>query len=122
MRWLFIVTLAGLALFQQPIKQLAAQSYPFIQLTTLNASGSITSGGTYQQIFAAQGRNGCVVQNNGSSTQYVYFGPIAGATHARSWILPAGASVNCNVFGPAVIADQVSIDGSTGDTFYAAQQ
>lgn len=103
--------------------QAIAQSYPIYPLTTTNLAGSIVSGGTFQSIVVAGPRNSCVVANNGSSTQWVFFGPIASATHAKSWPLSAGASVNCNVMGNAgVITDQVSIDGSTSDTYYAATQ
>lgn len=87
-----------------------------------NGSSTITSGGTYQQIFAASGfRRGCTVQNNGTHTMFVFFGPIASAMHATSVQLSSGQSVNCQV-GGIVVQDQVSIDGTTADSFYAAQQ
>lgn len=98
------------------------QSYPYYQLTSTNAAGTIASGGTFQSIFASGPRNACTVQNNGSSTQYVFFGPIASATHAKSVVLTAGQTVSCGATGNGVLTDQVSIDGTTSDTFYAAQQ
>lgn len=90
--------------------------------TSGNASSTITSGGTYQSLWSANAaRNGCTVQNNGTHTMYVFFGPIASATHALSVELSAGQSVTCQV-GGLVLQDQVSIDGTTSDAFYANQQ
>jgi hypothetical protein len=87
----------------------------------VNSSSTITAGGTYQSVFTKiQGRNGCTIQANGANTLYVFFGPIASATHAKSVVLTAGQSTNCNV-GNTILIDQVSVDGTTSDTFYAAQ-
>lgn len=99
----------------------ATTSYPIYQLTTTTNSGSITSGGTYQQIWASGGRNGCLIQNNGSFTQWVYFGAIANATHANSYAIQPGQGISCNIPG-GVLTDQVSIDGTTADTFAATLQ
>jgi hypothetical protein len=52
---------------------------------------------------------------------YVYFGAIASATKDTSVVLSAGQAVNCTV-GGITLQDQVSITGTMGDTFYAAQQ
>lgn len=105
---------------------------PYLAETTNVPSGTITATGTFQSIFAAsatpnaQGgagavRSACTVQNNGANTMFVYFGPIANATTAKSAQLAPTQSLNCNV-GGVVLSDQVSITGTTGDSFYAAQQ
>ena len=103
---------------------------------TLNASSTITITNTFQSVFAANsttfpntatGRSSCTIQNNGANTMWVYFGPIASATKGASFALSAGTSsvagqsVNCSV-GGVVLQDQVSITGTSGDAFYAAQQ
>jgi hypothetical protein len=107
---------------------------PFGTQTT-NSSSTIAVTNTFQSIWTpppgvagtpgvatnAQGRSACTVQNNGINTMYVFFGPIASATLAKSIKLAAGQFVQCNV-GGAVLQDQVSITGTSGDAFYAAQQ
>lgn len=103
-------------------------TYPLQTPTLTNGSGTITSGGTFQSVFAANvHRQGCTIQNNGSHTMYVFFGPIAAATDAKAVALApgsgnvAGQSASCNV-GGIVLTDQVSVDGTTSDAFFAAQQ
>ena len=91
--------------------------------TTLNASGSITAGNTYQQVFAATPvRNGCMIQNNSASAMWVFIGPIASATNDTSYQLPASSLVPFTCSGPSgVQSDQISITGTTAAKFFAAQ-
>ena len=90
-------------------------------VNSANASGTITAGGTYQSVYPkTNSRAGCTIQNNGTGTMYVYFGPIANATHGASVQLPVGSGLNCNV-GNTVLPDQVSVDGTTADAFYGDQ-
>lgn len=90
--------------------------------STTTASSTISVTNTFQSVFAAAtGRTGCVVQNTGTNSMYVFFGPIASATIAGSIKLSAGQSVNCAT-GGIVITDQVSITGTATETFYAASQ
>ena len=91
--------------------------------TTLNASGSITAGNTYQQVFAATPvRNGCMIQNNSASAMWVFIGPIASATRDTSYQLPASSLVPFTCSGPSgVQSDQISIDGTTAAKFFANQ-
>lgn len=90
-----------------------------------NSSGTVTSGGTFQSVWPAvpsgRLRKSCTVQNNGTHNMYVYFGPIASATDATAVTLAAGQSVSC-VAGGGTLQDQVSVDGTTADAFFAAQQ
>jgi len=94
-------------------------------VTTSNASSTIASTNVFQSIWSADttvtGRTSCTVQNNGTHTMYVFFGPIASATTAKSVQLSAGQSVYCSVNG-MVLKDQVSITGTIGDAFYAGLQ
>jgi hypothetical protein len=92
----------------------------WVPLTSGNASGTIAVTNTFQSLQAAKGgRNGCLVQNNGSHTMWVYFGPIASATAGTSYVLSAGASISCAVGGLGVLIDQVSITGTSADAFFA---
>lgn len=95
------------------------------RLVTTNASSSIAVTNTFQSVFDQSdvliGRVGCTVQNTGTNSMYVFFGPIAGATIAKSVKIAAGQSVGCNV-GGVTLRDQISITGTATETFYAAQQ
>jgi len=99
---------------------------PYTNVTTTNASTTINPGGsTFQSVFAAPGtnqtRSACVIQNNATHNMNVFFGPIASATTSNSVVIQPGQSVSCNV-GGVTLQDQVSITGTNGDAFYAAQQ
>lgn len=107
------------ALAQSPVT-----TYPY-GVTSHNDSTTVTVTNTFQSIWIAStgltGRSGCAIQNNGSATMYVYFGPIANATTPNSVKLSTGQSLNCETVGGVVIKDQVSITGTSGDRFYASQ-
>lgn len=120
MRFLFLICFLvfnSFAFAQQVVQPLG--------VTTQNGSGTIAVTNTFQSIFVAstatRGRSSCTVQNNGTHTMYVFFGPIASADKAKSVQLSAGQSVTC-VSGISVLKDQVSITGTATDEFYAAQQ
>lgn len=95
-------------------------------VNTLNRSGTIAVTNTFQSIFAAstntRGRTACVVQNTGTNSMYVFFGPIASATIAKSVKLAAGQSASCATGAGGVLKDQVSITGTATEAFYAAEQ
>lgn len=95
-------------------------------VTTGNVSTTITSGGTYQSVWAAdtttRGRAACTIINYGAHTMYVYAGPIAGATHGKSVQLATSQAFYCSTSAGGVLKDQISVDGTTGDGFYAAIQ
>lgn len=94
-------------------------------VTSSHNSNSVTSTNTFQSVFAAStgntGRSGCIIQNNGSNTMYVYFGPIANAVTNDSVKLSTSQSLNCESVAGVVVKDQVSITGTSGDRYYAAQ-
>lgn len=110
---------------QQPVITL-----PYTGGLTSNMSSTVAVTNTFQSVFAApdltknQKRSACTIQNNtatGANAMYVFFGPIANATTANSVKLSQGQPVNCNV-GGITLQDQVSITGTSGDAYYAAQQ
>lgn len=89
-------------------------------VTSGNLSSTIAVTNTFQSIQAkTSSRNGCLIENNGSHTMWVFWGPIANATAATAFVLPAGNSVSCAVGGLAVLIDQVSITGTSTDAFFA---
>lgn len=95
--------------------------------TSGNKSGSITLTNTFQSVFpSAAGRRTCLIQNTGINDQYVYVGPIAGATKATSFTIGAAAQAgagggwfSCQSLNGLVVVDQISITGTTADTFVA---
>jgi hypothetical protein len=123
---LALIALAFLA--PHALAQSAVTTYP-LAVTTTNASGSIALTNAFQSVQAATStRKGCTIQNTGVNTMWVYFGAIAGATKAQSFpLFPADAAgqpggyVTCSV-GGVVLTDQVSITGTTADTFVATFQ
>lgn len=91
-------------------------------VTSANASTIVATTNTFQSIWAANAaRASCTIQNKGSATLYVFFGAIASALTTNSVQLTTGQAVSCNA-GGAVLRDQVSVTGTTGGAFYAAQQ
>lgn len=108
--------------------QSAVTTYP-LGVATVNGSGSILLTGSFQQVFAqTSNRKNCVIQNTGTHTMWVFFGAIGSATQPTSFpLFPAAAAgspggyVACANSG-VVATDQVSITGTTGDTFTAVSQ
>ena len=94
-------------------------------VSSYDRSGSIAITNTFQSVMAAStnitGRTGCTVQNNGSNSMFVFFGVIASAITPDSVKLAPGQSVMCST-GVTVIKDQVSITGTSGEQFFAAEQ
>lgn len=124
-RLLFV--LVGLLIATAAWGQTPVRTWPSTALST-NASSTISSTGVFQSIWTANSisgsskqRSACTIQNNGANTMYVFFGPIASATTAKSIALAIGQACYCNN-GGTVLQDQVSITGTSGDAFYAAQQ
>ena len=94
-------------------------------VTSTNVSTTITVTNTFQSLQAASTtRKGCLIQNGGSNNMWVFFGPIASATKALSFlIVPVGNagdnSISCATGTGGVLGDQVSITGTSGDAFTA---
>ena len=97
----------------------AAQIKP---IASVNVSGTIAVTNTFQSIIARNtNRSGCTVQNTGTNTMYVFFGPLASASTAASVKLAAGQAVSCNN-GPVTLIDEVSITGTATEAFFGAHQ
>lgn len=115
MKRILVAGLAALALAGTALAQIKPQS-------SVNASGTIAVTNTFQSVFAYEAnRSACLIQNNGSNTMWVFFGPIASATKGASVVLAAGKSVSC-ISGPVVATDAVSITGTSTDAFLAMAQ
>lgn len=114
--------------------QVAPQASPLTPGT--NASGTVTSGNTFQSVFAqantgaVRPRQGCTIVNTSNTVLYVFMGAIASATTPTSIPLnaatadgSAGGTFRCEGFGPAgAIQTQISVTGAgAGETFFAVQ-
>lgn len=126
-----VLALVGLAFAQNPPN---APYWPLAYLppaTTLNgnASGTITTTSTFQQVFAANSlRKGCRIQNNGAAAMYVAEGVTAAAATTagtgKAFQIPSGSTppstFYCENYG-AVLTGIISITGTTTQAFYAVQ-
>lgn len=86
-------------------------------ITSTDAGGTITVGGSYQTAIAASGtRKGCQIQNPTTATEAlnVKFG-----TMANPFTLLAGMSIGCNQ-GGLVLQDAVTVMGATTGHAFAA--
>jgi hypothetical protein len=91
-------------------------------VTSQNISTTITSGGSFQTLTAAnQARNGCLIQNPTTATEplYVYFGS-GTASVAASFSLAPGAAVSCS-FNGAVATDAIQVEATTTSHAFTAQ-
>ena len=101
-----------------------AQAPAPYQLNTLTANSTISVTNTFQAALAVQtgGRHGCLIQNTGTHTQYVYFGAIASATTSNAFQLSPGQTIACaSVYG-VVAQDAVNITGTAGDGYVVTSQ
>ena len=91
-----------------------------IPAQSTNMSGSIAATNTFQVVQGiTNNRKGCLIQNNGTHTMYVYFGPASNATTSNSVQLSAGQPLSCAINGNLLVQDAISIAGTTGDIFFA---
>lgn len=77
---------------------------------------------TYQQALASSGtRKGCLLQNNGTNTAYVFFGT-APADTTTSFRLTAGQGIACAVGGLATLGTEINVTGTAGDVIVVSSQ
>lgn len=89
------------------------------QVRTTITNSTITVTNTFQNVDALNTiRQGCTIQNQGTHTMYVFFGPIASATTAGSIQVGSGSAIYCNLTGNGkVLQDEINITGTSGDAF-----
>lgn len=120
-RWIILVVLAAVL----PLGNQATAVTQTVGLAspTAQTGGTITAGGTFQQVFAASNdRKSFEFDNtNSAHTCYIFFGATAAATTAKSIPAPAG-SYYLRSQG-SIPSDAIQVTCSnTSDTFYAAVQ
>lgn len=116
-----IVFLAAVAATWPAKAQGIVATTPF-QATTAITSGSITSTNTFQSALASNAsRRGCLLQNLGSNTMFVYVGALTSATTPQSLQLSTKQTFNCAA-GGIVVTDQIAVTGTSGDGFVVLRQ
>lgn len=105
-----------------------------VQVYSGDASSTIGVTDTFQTVWSAittgSSRRGCLLLNNSTHRQWVFFGadsstptkakaiPLEAATAANA----QGGYVSCATSAGGVLNDHVWITGTAGDTFVAKQQ
>ena len=90
--------------------------------TPANISGTITTGGTAQQLAAAfAGRKGCAIQNQSAGDLWINDLGTAAATQP-SIKVPAGAQYLCGAGGGGASAGALSIFGATTGQAFAGRE
>lgn len=115
---LVAVLICGAVAAQQPVI-----TYQYPGASALG-NGTIAVTNTFQSVFSTSLlRKGCLIQNLGSHTMFVFFGAIGGASSSAAFSLPSSAAApfSCNS-GGTVLTDQISVTGTAGDIFSAIQQ
>ena len=123
-----LALLAGLSASPGFAQQLMLGAKPG-RSVVLNNSSTIAVTNTFQKVFDAAPSNAsvvptrldCLIQNTGSNPQYVFFGPTASATLAKSIKLAVGNAVSCSSFA-MTLTSEVAITGTAGETFYAGAE
>jgi hypothetical protein len=93
-----------------------AQSYG-----SADISGTVTLGGTYQTVLAANSsRKGCLIQNPTTATEVLN---IKVGTMASPFTIPAGGTFSCNSGSGVVIGDAITLTATTtGHAFAGVNQ
>jgi hypothetical protein len=85
-----------------------------------DASGAVTTGGTYQTVLAANAaRKGCLIQNPVTATEVL---SVKVGTMSAPFTVPAGGSFSC-AGGNVVVTDAITATAATaGHAFSAVSQ
>jgi hypothetical protein len=105
------------------VPSVAQQTKKAIAVTPLSqAAGTVTTGGTFQQVLAANpARSSCSVQNTGTHVGYVWWLGSGSPTLLNSYQLAAGSTWRCEQSSGSVIRTAIQYTtGTTADPFNVA--
>ncbi len=89
--------------------------------TTTQTKATVAVTNTYIQALASSAtRKGCLIQNVGTHTMYVYFGAAPGDTTTSLQLAP-NTAISCAA-GLIVLTDAVQLTGTAGDVAIVASQ
>jgi hypothetical protein len=86
------------------------------------AAGTVTTGGTFQQVLAANAaRSACLVQNTSTHVGYLWWQTSGTPSLLNTYQLAAGASWNCQLAAGFVVRSAIQYTtGTTADPFNVA--
>lgn len=91
--------------------------------STVQVKVTIAVTSTFQTALAASSlRLGCLIQNNGTHTMYVFFGTSTPADLTTSIQLAAGQAVQCSTATGGIATDLIQITGTSGDVAVVSSQ
>ena len=91
-------------------------------VVTTTTGGTIATTNVFQQLQAqTTTRRGCTIQNLGSHTMLVFFGPSGNALVGSSYQIGTGQTIMCTA-GNIVLSDAIQITGTAGDKFVFTSQ
>lgn len=83
-----------------------------------DASGTVTTGGTYQTVFASSiTRKGCLIQNPPTATEVL---SVKVGTMSAPFSVPVGGSFSCNAPGGLVVTDAITLTAATTAHVFSA--
>ena len=100
----------------------------FLQAAPPTQFAAFTANGSFQVALAASngGRYGCLIQNQGAHTMYVFIGSGSATTGNSIQLPPPGTNTpsvfNCGSPGGPVIQDEIQVQGTSSDAYLAVWQ
>lgn len=96
---------------------------PPLTTPTTQSAGTVTTGGTFQQVLPANAsRTSCLIQNTSAHTAYVYWLATGTASLTNAVQVQAGASFSCiNPSGAPIRTAIQWTTSTTGDTFVVTE-
>lgn len=95
-------------------------------LASTNISGTVTTGGTFQQVLAQNSsRKGCLIENPTTATEalYIYASASGTASTTNAFSISPGSAFSCSSAGGTVIGDAVQVSATTtGHVFVGNSQ
>lgn len=110
------------ATYPLPVSATVSASVAVAPLTTTQTKVTIAVTNTYQQALALNAaRQGCLLQNEGANTVYVFFGS-APADTTTSFQLATKQGISCAVGGLGVATDAIQVTGTANDVVVVSSQ
>lgn len=125
----------ALGLFIAPAQaQSPVETFPY-PAGTNHVDGTVAVSNTFQTVVPTalsvpknKSRKGCLIQNNGSNTMWIFIGPAASGTKGASFTLipptagVQGGSFSCATGAGGVVQDEISLTGTSTEAFTASWQ
>jgi len=100
----------------------------FLQSTPPSVVAAFTANGSFQVALASANGNrfGCLIQNQGTHTMYVFVGAGSATTGTSIQLPPPGTNTpsvfSCSLPGGAAIQDEIQVEGTSADAYLVVSQ